>query len=193
MTKLGNIVIVSSLVVAGAAFAGDAAKPAPPAKAMEMPKPADQIAARAKAMTGTWKCDGTAAGMDGKDQKFTGSMASKSDLDGWWVHDSFSGDMGGGKAGMKFKFESYSTYDKNLNKWREVFVDNWGGQMIGTGDEMKAGKMEMASDSLDMMGKGMMKDHTDASDMKKGVHMWGESSKDGGKTWTKSYDMVCKK
>jgi hypothetical protein len=159
---------------------------------MEMPKPADQISARVKAMSGTWKCEGTAAGMDGKDQKFTGTMTSKTDLDGWWVHDSFSGTMGGATP-MKFKFESFSTFDKNANKWRTVMVDNWGGQMIGTGDEMKDGKMDTMSDSVSMMGKGMMKDHTDASDMKKGVHMWGESSKDAGKTWAKSYDMVCKK
>ena len=159
---------------------------------MEMPKPADQISARVKAMSGTWKCEGTAAGMDGKDQKFTGTMTSKTDLDGWWVHDSFSGTMGGATP-MKFKFESFSTFDKNANKWRTVMVDNWGGQMIGTGDDMKDGKSETTSDSFDMMGKGMMKDHTDVSDMKKGAHMWGEGSHDGGKTWNKAYDMVCKK
>ncbi len=192
MTKLGNLVIVSMLSVAGAAFAGDATKPgAAPAK-MEMPKPADQVAARVKAMSGTWKCEGTAAGMDGKDQKFTGTMSTKTDLDGWWVHDSFSGTMGG-TPGMKFKFEMFSTFDKNMNKWRTVMVDNWGGQMIGTSDDMKDGKSESTSESMDMMGKGMMKDHTDMSDMKKGAHMWGESSHDGGKTWTKTYDMVCKK
>ncbi|HEY6033814.1 MAG TPA: hypothetical protein VIV58_06130 [Kofleriaceae bacterium] len=192
MTKLGNIVIVSMLSVTGAAFAGDAAKPAAAPAKMEMPKPADQIAARVKAMSGTWKCEGTAAGMDGKDQKFTGSMTTKTDLDGWWVHDTFSGTMGG-SPGMKFKFEGFSTFDKNLNKWRTVMVDNWGGQMIGTGDDMKDGKSESTSESMDMMGKGMMKDHTDMSDMKKGAHMWGEGSHDGGKTWSKTYDMVCKK
>lgn len=192
MTKLGNIVIVSMLSVTGAAFAGDAAKPAAAPAKMEMPKPADQIAARVKAMSGTWKCEGTAAGMDGKDQKFTGSMTTKTDLDGWWVHDTFSGIMGG-SPGMKFKFEGFSTFDKNLNKWRTVMVDNWGGQMIGTGDDMKDGKSESTSESMDMMGKGMMKDHTDMSDMKKGAHMWGEGSHDGGKTWSKTYDMVCKK
>lgn len=197
MTKLKNIVIVSLLSVSGAAFAGEPAKPAPApaapaAKKMEMPKPADQVSARVKAMSGTWKCEGTAAGMDGKDQKFTGTMSSKTDLDGWWVHDSFSGTMGGATP-MKFKFESFSTFDKNMNKWRTVMVDNWGGQMIGLGDDMKDGKSETASESMDMMGKGMMKDHTDVSDMKKGAHMWGESSHDGGKTWSKSYDMVCKK
>ena len=31
------------------------------------------------------------------------------------------------------------------------------------------------------------------SDMKKGAHMWGEESRDNGKTWNKVYDMMCKK
>ncbi|MEO8840192.1 MAG: hypothetical protein ABI591_18450 [Kofleriaceae bacterium] len=175
------------------ALAGDPAKPAEAPKGMEMPKPAPQIAERVKLMTGTWKCNGTAPGMDGKDMKFAGSLASKSDLDGFWVHNTFAGDVGTGKMAMKFKFESFATYDVNLKKWRTVMVDNWGGQAIGTGDDMKAGKMDVAFDMLDMMGKGMMKDHTDASDPKKGVHMWGEGSHDAGKTWTKSYDMTCKK
>jgi hypothetical protein len=193
MNNFAKIAFVSMMSLSSLALAGDAAKPAAPAKAMEMQKPAQQIADRVKAMTGTWKCDGTAPGMDGKDMKFTGTMTSKSDLDGFWVHDSFSGTMGAGGAAMKFKFESFATFDVNMKKWREVMVDNWGGQNIGTGDEMKDGKMDTAADSIDMMGKGMMKDHMDASDAKKGVHMWGEGSHDAGKTWTKSYDMTCKK
>jgi hypothetical protein len=194
MNNFAKIAFVSMMSLTTVAVAGDAAKPAPEApKAMEMPKPAQQIVDRVKAMSGSWKCEGTAAGMDGKDQKFTGSMTSKADLDGFWVHDSFQGTMGAGKTSMKFKFESFSTFDVNSKKWREVMVDNWGGQMIGTGDEMKDGKMDTMSDSMDMMGKGMMKDHTDVSDMKKGAHMWGESSHDAGKTWSKSYDMTCKK
>jgi hypothetical protein len=200
MTKISKLVLVSSLLFAGAAIAGDAAKPAPDAKKPdmgkpadakkpEMPKPAQQVADRVKAMTGTWKCEGTAAGMDGKDTPFKGSMTSKADLDGFFVHDSFSGTMAMGK----FKFESYSTFDANGKKWHTVMVDNWGGTTVGTGDEMKDGKMDTMSDTMDMMGKGMMKDHTDVSDMKKGAHMWGEGSHDGGKTWAKVYDMTCKK
>ena len=97
-----KIVLVSMMSLSTVAIAGDAAKPAPEAaKAMEMPKPAQQIADRVKAMSGTWKCEGTAAGMDGKDQKFTGSMTSKADLDGFWVHDSFQGTMGAGKTWTK--------------------------------------------------------------------------------------------
>jgi hypothetical protein len=194
MTK---IAIVSMMMFGSlTAFAGDPAKPAPAkdAKAMEMPKPAQQVTDRAKAMAGTWKCEGTAAGMDGKDMKFTGTMSSKSDLDGFWVHDTFSGVAGAGATSMKYKFESFATFDAGSKKWRTVMVDNWGGQAIGTGDEMKDGKMDTAAESMDsMMGKGMMKDHVDVSDMKKGAHMWGEGSHDGGKTWNKAYDMMCKK
>ncbi len=189
-----SIVAVASVAgVAGVAGAGEPAKPAPKdAPAMEVPRPAPQIAARVKAMAGTWRCTGTAPGMDGKDQKFTGTMASKADLDGFWVRDSFSGVLGAGKTAMKFKFESFATFDPNAKKWRSVMVDNWGGQMIGSGDEMKDGKMDTLSESMDMMGKGQAKDHTDVSDAKKGAHMWGEMSRDG-KTWQKSYDMICKK
>jgi hypothetical protein len=196
MRNFGKLAFVSMMTFAGAAMAGDAAKPASPpadAKPMEMPKPAAQIGERAKSMAGTWKCDGSAPGMDGKDQKFTGTMTSKADLDGYWVHDSFNGNMGEGKTAMKFKFEMFATFDANAKKWRSVMVDNWGGQVIGMGDEMKDGKMDTVSDSMDMMGKGQMKDHTDISDAKKGAHMWGEMSRDGGKTWKKSYDMTCKK
>ncbi|MFT3695162.1 MAG: hypothetical protein QM831_18640 [Kofleriaceae bacterium] len=181
-------------MLSSVAFAGGGEnKPSPPPAAMEMPKPAQQIADRAKMMAGTWKCDGTSAGMDGKDMAFAGTFTAKTDLDGWWMHESFSGKAGTGKTAMNYKFEQFATYDGGMKKWRHVFVDNWGGQMIGTSDDMKDGKAETAFESNDMMGKSMVKDSVDASDMKKGVHMWGQMSKDSGKTWTKIYDMTCKK
>jgi hypothetical protein len=159
---------------------------------MEMPKAAPEIAEMVKNMAGTWKCTGT--GMMGTNElKFTGTMKSKADLDGFWVHDSFDGSMGEGKAAMKFKFEGYSTFDPGSKKWRSVMIDNWGGQMVGTSDGMQGGKMDTMSDTMDMRGKGQFKDHTDATDPKKGVHMWGEESRDNGKTWNKVYDMTCKK
>ena len=192
--------MVSLVGLTGLALAGDPPKaggaaatkaPAAEAKTMEMPKPAPEIAEMVKNMAGTWKCTGT-GNMGTTEMKFTGTMKSKADLDGFWIHDSFEGNMGEGKAAMKFKFEGFMTYDASQKKWRNVMVDNWGGQMTGWSDGMKDGKMDVASDTIDMMGKGQFKDHTDASDPKKGVHMWGEESRDG-KTWNKAYDMMCKK
>ena len=206
MTKIS--IVMMTLGMAGLAFAGDPkadpkagapkvdakmapAAPVPPPKAMEMPKPAQEIADMVKAKSGNWACFGTAT--MGSEMKFKGVMKSKADLAGFWVHDSFDGNMGEGKTAMKFTFEAYATFDSSSKKWRTVFVDSFGGQMIGSSDGMKDGKMDTMSDSMSGMGKGQFKDHVDATDQKKGVHMWGEDSHDAGKTWNKVYDMTCKK
>lgn len=191
MTKF-SMVLVTMISVSGLAFAGDATKPAP-APAMELPKPAQEVTDMVKSMAGTWRCDGTATGMDSKDMKFKGTMTSKADLGGFWAHQSFAGNMGEGKMAMPFKFESYSTFDSSTKKWRIMMVDNMGGQMVGTSDGMKDMKMDTMSDTMDGRGKGQFKDHMDMTDMKKGAHMWGEESRDMGRTWNKVYDMTCKK
>ncbi len=187
----GKFVIASLLItsVTSGAFADDAKKAAP----MEMPKPAQQIADRAKMMGGTMKCTGTSAGMDGKDVAFSGTFTAKSDLDGWWLHESFSGIAGPAKGGMSYKFERFATFDASTKKWRYLFADNFGGQMVGTSDDMKDGKSEAQYEQQSAMGKSQMKDSVDASYLKKGVHMMGQLSMDSGKTWVKAYDMVCKK
>jgi hypothetical protein len=201
MNKLTQLTVATLTMVgmAGFAVAGDtkadpkaAPKAAEPAKAappaMAMPKAPQELADMMKGMAGTWKCDGTGMGMDMKETKFTGKMTSKLDLDGFWGHDTFEGTMGA----AKFKFESFMTYDSNGKKWHSVFVDNMGSMMMGSSDGMKDMKMDVLADTMGPMGKGQFKDHMDASDMKKGVHMWGEMSMDG-KTFNKVYDMTCKK
>jgi hypothetical protein len=164
------------------------------APAMQMPKPAPEIADTLKQMQGTWNCTGTAVGPDMKSEaKFKATMTSKSDLDGFWIHDSMTGTAGEGKTAMKFKMESYSTFDPAAKKWHRVSMMNDGAMMTGVGDAMNAGKADTVSDTWSPMGSGQFKDHVDASDMKKGVHMWGEMSMDKGKTFNKVYEMTCKK
>jgi hypothetical protein len=163
------------------------------APAMQMPKPAPEIADTLKQMQGTWNCTGTVMGMDQKENKWKGSMTSKSDLDGFWIHDSMQGTAGEGKTAVKFKMESYSTFDPAAKKWHRVSIMNDGAMMTGVGDAMNAGKGDTTSDTWSPMGAGQFKDHVDASDAKKGVHMWGEMSMDKGKSWNKVYDMTCKK
>ncbi len=181
MIEISKLVVVSTLVLGGTALAEEA-----------MPKVPHQLTDRAKATAGTWKCDGAGMGMDGKDLKFGGTFLSKTDLDGMWIHNSFSGAMGEGKSAMKYKFETYATWDSGRKQWREVFMDNFGDQTLSSGDEMKDGKLEIVGESQDALGKSAMKDHLDASDPKK-LRFNGEQSKDGGKTWQRTYEMTCKK
>jgi hypothetical protein len=209
MTKFMHMTIAlgTALSVSASALAAGDAKDAKPAAKVDA-KPADskmavpppmpiappqEVADLAKATVGTWSCSGSETGMDGKDMKFTGKLVTTADLDGFWVHDSFAGMAGEGKAAIKFKMETFTTWDAGQKKWRRVALMNDGGQMVGTGDAMKDMKGEFALDAMSAHGLAMFKDHIDASDLKKGAHTWGEMSMDKGKTWMKVYDMTCKK
>ena len=185
-----TIILAMVLGLGGLAAAGDGkdAK-APPAKAMEMPKAPKEVADMAKGMMGTWNCTGKGMMPDGMSMDMSGTYKSKSDLDGFWVHESLDGKMGK----MPFKFESYATYDAAAKKWQKVGVDNMGGHSMGTSDGMKDGKMEWAVESMGPMGAMMEKEHIDMSDAKAGNKVWGEMSMDKGKTWKKSFEVVCKK
>lgn len=163
---------------------------APPKAEMAMPKVPQEVLDMTKAMVGTWKCTGSMSGMDGSSTPLTGTMKTKADLDGFWIHNSYEAKMG--KA--KFKFEAFMTYDASSKKWRNVMVDNWGSQSVGTSDGMKDGKMDVTMDTMGgPMGPGMFRDHMDSSDPKAGVKMMGEASMDKGKTWNKVYEQTCKK
>jgi hypothetical protein len=185
-----TIILAMVLGLGGLAAAGDGkdAKAPAPTKAMEMKGPPKEVADMAKAMTGTWNCTGKGM-MDGTAIDMTGKFTSRADLDGFWVHDSLDGKMGK----MPFKFESFSTYDASTKKWRKVGVDNMGGQTVGTSDGMKDMKMEWAVDSMGPMGAMMEKEHIDMSDAKAGNKVSGEMSMDKGKTWKKTFEVVCKK
>ncbi|MGE0546533.1 MAG: DUF1579 family protein [Kofleriaceae bacterium] len=168
-----------------------AVKPADMAKppAMEMPKPAPELTAAAKAMVGTWRCTGNAM-MDpsGQAAPMTATMKSKVELDGFWIHDTFDGKMGK----MKFKFEAYSTYDPSSKKWRRLMISNDGGQSTGWSDGLKDNKMMFNLESVGPMGTSLFRDYMEIVDARN-IKASGEVSMDKGKTWMKVYDMACKK
>lgn len=162
---------------------------AAPAAPMTPPKAPAEIATMFKATGGNWRCTGTGMAPDMQMTKMTATMKSKSDLDGFWIQDTFEGKMG--KA--KFKFVAYTTYDPTSKKWRRVSVDNMGAQMIGTSDGLKDNKVDFNMDTMGGMGPGgMFRDHVELVDAKN-VKAWGEATMDKGKTWMKVYEMACKK
>lgn len=180
---------------AGAPATPPAKEPAKDAKAAvpapAMPTVPTELVELAKATTGTWKCKGEAFEMDGSKTAVTATNKVKADLDKWWVVEAL--EVKGMKMGA-FKMTSYKTYDATSKKWRYVGVDNWGGQMIGTADAVPAGQPVVYNlDTLGPMGPGQFRDHTEVADPKAGVKVWGEMSNNKGKTWTKVYEMTCKK
>jgi hypothetical protein len=178
---------------ANTGVAGGATASAGAGMKMEMPKPPAEIAAMMKSMGSNLKCTGTFSAM-GTDMPLKGTMTAKSDLDGWWVHDSYKATVTGpDKKPQTFKMEGYGTYDATAKKYRRVAVMNDGGLMVSSSDGPDAsGHMTGMADTYGPHGQGMMKETMDMSDPKAGVKMTGEMSMDKGKTWTKVYEVTCK-
>lgn len=150
------------------------------------PKGPQEVTDLAKLVTGSWKCTGTATISPDPEGPLTATLVTKADLDGFWIRSTFDAKVG--KA--RLKHESFTTFDGK--KWRRVLVDSRGSQALGTSDGLKDGKMDW---NLDVMGQAptaLFRDHLDASDPK-ALKLSGEVSADKGKTWTKVYEMSCKK
>lgn len=180
---------ISAVVLAS--FAGLASADAPKdAKKDAMPDmtPPAELAAWAKTMAGSWKCTGTAMGMDGKSQNLTATLTSKTEMNGWWIHDSFDAKMGA----MPFHFEQYTTLDPKTKKLHTNMLMGMGGWSTGDAPAPTGGKTDFELVNHDMMGDSPFKDHVDLSDPKV-MKAKGEFSMDKGKTWQTAYDMSCKK
>ena len=164
---------------------------APAKAAPAMPTVPPELIEMAKSSAGNWKCKGEAFEADGSKSPVTATNKAKADLDKWWISETM--EVKGMKMGV-FKMTTFTTFDAASKKWRRIGLDNWGGQMVGTADAAPMGKpMVFNLDTLGPMGAGQFRDHVDPSDPKAGIKVWGEMSMDKGKTWTKSYEMTCKK
>jgi len=152
-------------------------------------KPPPELAEMAKSAVGTWRCKGQGMDHTMKLVEMTGTMKVALGLDNWWLHSSFESIMGK----EPFRFESFTSFDGGTKKWKRVMVESGGGWSAGESAGLKAGKVDWELAMHTMMGDAMFRDHEDVSDPKAGVKMSGEFSMDHGKTWTKVYEMVCKK
>ncbi|CAN5909901.1 hypothetical protein BH11MYX3_BH11MYX3_42280 [soil metagenome] len=172
---------------AAGAPAMPAVKPAEPAKPPEAPKPAQEMADALKAMAGTWKCTGT-ADMGGTSMDIKSTITHKTDLNGFWIQSSFVGTAG---KLPPYKFTVMTTYDAAAKKWWRTSVNGRGGHRTETGTQAGT-KITWEGDSR-MMGNDSKVRDTEEMVGPKEWHVSGESSKDGGKTWSKDHEATCKK
>jgi hypothetical protein len=165
-----------------------AAKAAPPAAGMPDTKPPPELAEMAKAGSGTWRCKGQGLDHTMKMIDMTATLKVKSALNGWWINGSFESRMGK----EPFVFEEYTTVDPTTKKLKRVMVESGGNWASGESAGMKENKVdwEMTTHSP-TMGDAQFRDHEDFTDPKVGAKMWGEVNMNG--TWTKIYEMTCKK
>ena len=148
-------------------------------------QPPTELVELARTTAGTWKCKGEMHDGAGGKVAVTATNKVKLELDKWWIASTLEV-----KGPVAMKLLTYTTYDTSAKKWRRVSFDNLGGQMVGTADAQGA---TFNLDMIGPLGGGQFRDHTDPFDPRTGLHVWGEMSRDKGKSWTKVYDMTCKK
>jgi hypothetical protein len=191
MKKLLVSLSLASLTLTSLALADDpnahkTAVAAPPK--MEAPKPPQELTDLAKSMGGTWQCTGKVdvGGTMHNDAK--GTVTHKVDLDGFWISSSITSSLPGlGEMHAIF----LTAYDASAKKFYRLTANSRGGH--GTGWGTAAGKkISWEGDShfptgdVKFRGSEEMVSPTE-------VHVLGEYSKDGGKTWTPDHELTCKK
>jgi hypothetical protein len=90
-----------------------------------------------------------------------------------------------GARGVEGKSSNY--YDRNLGKWRQIWVDETGGILDYTG-EFRDGAMRFQGWTLDARGNRVEQKLTFFAIAADTVRQLFESSTDGGKTWTPGFD-----
>jgi tetratricopeptide (TPR) repeat protein len=89
--------------------------------------------------------------------------------------------------------KSYNTYNVNLQRWEQYWVDNGAGTMFFYG-HLKDGVMDYWTDDIPQPGGQTMCRHLQFFNVAPGqVRQFSQKSMDGGKTWTVEYDLTYKR
>lgn len=85
--------------------------------------------------------------------------------------------------------KSFNFYDREIKKWRQVYVDDFGNSTLFIG-EFKDGSMRYEAEKTGADGKKYLSKLTFTPLDKTQVRQYGEYSNDGGKTWVITFDYV---
>jgi len=152
---------------------------------------AEPLPAEVKAMTGTFTCTGHSLNGEMKWVDMTAHLEIAVALDGSWLHETLTA-VKGGEAGHAY--ERYTTFDPTAKKLRRMMMVAGGDWYLGEAATCPPGKgckTDWTYTAHNAMGEFPFKDHVELGD--KLMKAWGELAIDQGKTWTKAYDMVCKR
>lgn len=93
-------------------------------------------------------------------------------------------------AGSPYFGKSYNTYNVNLKRWEQYWVDNFAGVMFFHGN-LRDGVMDYWTDDVAQAGGGTLLRHLQFFNLGSGkVRQFSQGSTDGGKTWNVEYDLT---
>ena len=140
------------------------------------PAPADLVGLAAR-VAGKWRCTGT------------GSRATstiKLELGKQWLVETFDAQIGG----KKHQHVAYTTYDAKTDTWQRVTFDSAGVMLAGISSDMSGDGVTW--NMSDPRTGAQVRDQVEMSDPKR-VTLSRSTSPDQGKSWSKLFELTCKK
>jgi tetratricopeptide (TPR) repeat protein len=93
-------------------------------------------------------------------------------------------------ASSRYFGKSYNTYNVNLQRWEQYWVDNSAGVIFYYGD-LKDGVMDYWTDDVPQTNGGKLRRHLQFFSLSpEKVRQLSQGSTDGGKTWNVEYDFI---
>jgi hypothetical protein len=113
-----------------------------------------------------------------------GSSHISKEMDGCVIWENWT------SAGSPYFGKSYNTWNSNLNRWEQYWVDNSGGVMFFHGS-LKDKVMDYWTDDVPQSTGGTLLRHLQFFNTGPDkVRQWSQRSSDGGKTWHTEYDLI---
>ena len=171
-------------------------RPPDPPKPPPMPemKPAPEIAAAAKLMIGSYTCKGVDMNPDGSSRPSVAKMKISVELNGYYILVDLAEQKSKDNA-TPLQAKMYRTYDATSKKWTNTIIATapGGPETMTSTDAMGTGPVTWTGSGTYAGQSFTERSHEEPDASTKSVHVWGEFSMDGGKTFQKDYDTTCKK
>lgn len=127
---------------------------------------------------GDWDVTSTATGKPG------GASHIAKEMGGCVVWENWT------SAGSPYFGKSYNTYNVNLKRWEQYWVDNFAGTMFFHGN-LKDGVMDYWTDDIPQPDGKVLRRHLQFFNLGAGkVRQFSQGSTDAGKTWNVEYDLT---
>ncbi|GEN10571.1 hypothetical protein SAMN05443572_103259 [Myxococcus fulvus] len=173
---------IAVVCVVGCRGTSSNAAPSPPSTADSTRAATSAIADAARELTGTWTCSGSIHGPSGASPSEV-RFEARLELDKAWLRTDFvtvSGEY-------PYKFTSYRTFDATSRTWRNVILDNMGGEATSSSTDGST----WVGESTGPMGRMKIQD-TERLVSPGKLTLRGQYSMDGV-SWSTGYDLTCEK
>lgn len=136
----------------------------------------------ARELTGTWTCNGSIHGPGGASPSKV-RFEARLELDKAWLRTDFVAVSGA----YPYKFTSYRTFDSKSRTWRNVILDNMGGEATSSSTD----GITWVGESTGPMGRMKIQDTEHLVSPGK-LTLRGQYSMDG-LSWSTGYDLTCER